>query len=215
MATFNSISQEPKQTRQAWEDALRAQHYAHGRWAQSARARRTNRREQFLVDQLLEQADSIDSALDVPCGTGRFEAPLARHALRLWAADASHAMLSQYEGQSPRIQFSADAIPFCTASIDLVFCFRLLHHFEESQTRVHILKELARVSRRYVLVSYWDAACLQSWRHRLLGRKTKRHAIPRLQFETEAKAAGLKVVAREPLRRGVSEQVIVLLEVKP
>jgi len=188
-------------------------HYAEGRWKQKARARRTDRRERFLVGQLLEQADSIHSALDVPCGAGRFESTIAQHAVQLLAADASYAMLQQYNGHATRIQFSADAIPFSNSSFDLVFCYRLLHHFAESETRIRTMRELARVSRRYVLVSYWDEACLQTWRHRLLKHKMKRHAISRVLFEKEVAEAGLRAVAREPLRRGISEQVLVLLEV--
>ena len=65
----------------------------------------------------------------------------------------------------------ADArrLPFASASVDVVTCSQLLHHFEEGEIPL-VLRELDRVSRGWVIVSdlrrSWLAACgfwLASW----------------------------------------------------
>jgi ubiquinone/menaquinone biosynthesis C-methylase UbiE len=63
----------------------------------------------------------------------------------------------------------ARALPVATASVDVVTCSQLLHHFEEDEIPV-VLRELDRVARGWVVVSdlrrSWVAACgfwLVSW----------------------------------------------------
>jgi ubiquinone/menaquinone biosynthesis C-methylase UbiE len=63
----------------------------------------------------------------------------------------------------------ARALPVATASVDVVTCSQLLHHFEEDEIPV-VLRELDRVARGWVVVSdlrrSWVAACgfwLMSW----------------------------------------------------
>jgi SAM-dependent methyltransferase len=48
----------------------------------------------------------------------------------------------------------ADArhLPFADASVDVVICSQVLHHFEDAELSV-VLAELARVARRYTIVS--------------------------------------------------------------
>ena len=60
-------------------------------------------------------------------------------------------------------------LPFADASVDVVTCSQLLHHFEDSEIPL-VLRELDRVSRGWVIVSdlrrSWLAACgfwLVSW----------------------------------------------------
>jgi SAM-dependent methyltransferase len=63
----------------------------------------------------------------------------------------------------------ARRLPLATASVDLVTCSQVLHHFEEDDITV-VLRELDRVARQWVVVSdlrrSWLAACgfwLVSW----------------------------------------------------
>jgi ubiquinone/menaquinone biosynthesis C-methylase UbiE len=63
----------------------------------------------------------------------------------------------------------ARALPVATASVDVVTCSQLLHHFEDDEIPV-VLRELDRVARGWVVVSdlrrSWVAACgfwLMSW----------------------------------------------------
>ncbi|MBL7007768.1 MAG: class I SAM-dependent methyltransferase, partial [Planctomycetes bacterium] len=113
---------------------------------------------------------------------------------------------------APPLQASAAALPFAADSFDLVFCFRLLHHFAQPAERQAVLAELARVSRRWALVSYFDAASFQAWRHRVRGRRTVRFAQSNRAFDQESAAAGFAPRRRLWVARGISEQVLALLE---
>ena len=52
----------------------------------------------------------------------------------------------------PAIRANALALPFRSHSVDIVFCSQLLHHFDRRESIV-ILREMARVARRCVIVS--------------------------------------------------------------
>ena len=201
-------------TRQEYESAERAAHYAKLRWTRSPRARRTAAREERIVRGMLTRCGPLAVVLDVPCGTGRFGRALAEAAgnPRVIAADASLAMLAEHPDGTQRVAGSAAALPFIADCADAVLCARLLHHFETSMQRSAVLTELARVSRRWVVTSYYDMRSWQAFRNRVRGRFRGRWPVPREVFEADVRRAGLVVRDRVPLLRGISEQVWVLLE---
>ncbi len=217
-----------EELRRSYEAEGVAEHYAGARWQGSRHARRTHRKELRLVAELLEQAAQesgpLGTVLDVPCGAGRFQALLRLHGERLLGADIARPMVGQTgdsvaaRGRSEPlglVQASADRLPLAEDAVDLVFCFRLLHHYPRSEQRRSVLAELGRVSRRWALVSYFDAASFQAWRHRVRKRRTVRFAQPNAEFEAEAAAAGFRVRERRWIARGISEQVLALLERRP
>jgi ubiquinone/menaquinone biosynthesis C-methylase UbiE len=203
----------PRKLRQEYESTRRAAHYRDDRWTRSRRARRTNAKELAIVGAFVEGCGTLDDVLDMPCGSGRFRELLRRSATRLWSADASLEMLRAAPTGS-QLQASAHALPLVGDAVDLILCSRLLHHFEHGIERAAVLDELARVSRRWVILSYFDAACLQAWRNRLRGRFRGRFPVARRSFAAEVAAAGLVERRRRYIRRGFSEQVWVLLEVQ-
>ena len=76
----------PEQLRQEYESEPRAAHYRNNRWTRSSRARRTDAKEQAIVESFLQHAavqmlegKSIARVLDLPCGTGRFRTMLERN----------------------------------------------------------------------------------------------------------------------------------------
>jgi SAM-dependent methyltransferase len=85
-------------------------------------------------------------ALDVGAGNG-FSTTYAPPHLDVVATDGSWRMLSRHPGQA-RVIADATALPFAGGAFDLVFCWELLHHVEEPW---RALREMARVSRKYVL----------------------------------------------------------------
>ena len=197
-----------------YEAAGRAEHYASGRWDATTHARRTDRREQKIVARWLRGCAPVACALDVPCGTGRFRPLLEGNAPLVLAVDAARSMLVGHGG-ALRLQASAHALPFSAGSFDLVLCSRLLHHFAASAEREAVLQELARVSRRWAIVSHFDASRFQAWRSRRRRRADGRHAISCRQFRAEAEAAGWRERHRAWVLRGVSEQAWVFLEKEP
>ena len=116
------------------------------------------------------------SLLDV--GTGMADIPRKarerarerRLALDVFGLDAAES-LARAAGSTLDGSVCGDArrLPFATASVDLVGCSQLLHHFEEDEIPV-VLRELDRVASEWVVVSdlrrSWLAACgfwLVSW----------------------------------------------------
>lgn len=203
----------PQQLRQEYESTERAAHYRDNRWTRSARARRTNAKELAIVERFLMQCAPLPLAMDVPCGTGRFRALLQSHAEELLSVDASFEMLAAAPSQ-PQLQASAHKLPVVDHAVDFILCSRLLHHFEASAERLIVLQELARVSSRWIVLSYFDSANFQAWRNRLRGKFRGRFPISQVQFAAEIQAAGLVERQRCYIRRSFSEQVWVLLEVQ-
>lgn len=196
--------------RAEYEAGGRAEHYAGGRWDGTPHARRTDRRERAIVGAWLGRCAPLGRVLDVPRGTGRFTELLAARAGSVIAADAAAAMLRQ--GAGGGVQASAHALPFRDGAFDLALCARLLHHLGAEEERRIVLRELARVTNRWLIASHFDRTSFQAWRSRLRRRGDGRHAIAVAQFDREAAACGWAPRARAWIARGISEQTWVLLE---
>jgi ubiquinone/menaquinone biosynthesis C-methylase UbiE len=215
--------------RAQYESEQHAQTYAQHRWTETRHARATHRWECRTLERFLNLADLAPSVepllasesgarlattiLDLPCGTGRFTDLLDSHCAQLLQGDLAGAMLAQRQNQrSWALQGSLHQLPLADDSVDLAFCFRVLHHFPERELRIQVLRELARVSRKWVLTSYYDAHSLPIWRDRLRGRERSLTPVSHAQFTQEAAQAGLKVVLRGFRQRWFSQQVIALLQ---
>jgi 2-polyprenyl-3-methyl-5-hydroxy-6-metoxy-1,4-benzoquinol methylase len=99
------------------------------------------------------------SLLDV--GTGLADIPArARLAaarrgitLRTLGVDEAETLASLARGLlDASVCADARRLPFADASVDLVICSQVLHHFEDAEISI-VLAELSRVARRYVIVS--------------------------------------------------------------
>jgi SAM-dependent methyltransferase len=97
--------------------------------------------------------------LDMPCGTGKLAKVLTTMETEVVGADLSMAMMALARGAYPASRFrgfacgSAERLPFCTAAFDTAVCLRLMHLVPPA-TRRNMMKELARVTSRHVIVSF-------------------------------------------------------------
>lgn len=205
----------------AWKHVYRdpafAERYARKR-AAGASTRKREAREAALVESLLARAALAPAArvLDCPAGTGRFTAQLAARGLRVTAADIALPMLARVPGEGGRAVADALRLPFATGAFDLVLCVRLLHHVPTAAERARLFAELARVSRRYVLLSFFHRASFHELRDRVLGAlrpfEKTRHATTRGEISREAAPHGLAVRASAPMLRWLKRPWFVLLE---
>jgi ubiquinone/menaquinone biosynthesis C-methylase UbiE len=147
--------------RQRMQAAAEAEKYAH-RFEKGAR-RRINLREQRAVELILAGLGKIDFILDIPAGAGRFLDVLSRHCRRLIESDVAleillHARQKAVEANlaTDVVQGNASRLPLTDQAVDLIFCNRLLHHLLQRPERASVLREFHRVSRRHVLVSFFD-----------------------------------------------------------
>jgi ubiquinone/menaquinone biosynthesis C-methylase UbiE len=170
--------------------------------------RLSNWREQRMAARALALAGNPAIVLDLPCGTGRFWPLLAQKQNRtILAADNSEAMLAVAREINPpnllaRIKTfpcSAFDIPMENASVDLIFCMRLLHHITRSEDRLAILKEFHRVARETVAISLWVDGNYKAFRQRKLEahRTYKTHqnriVLERAMVEREFADAGFVI----------------------
>lgn len=189
--------------------------------------RLNDRREQGLLARCLALTGHNESLVDVGCGPGRFWPTLAQSdSNELYALDVSHAMLRFARERhgvelASRFRLSAGsvlALPFTDQAFDTVACLRLLHHFGDAVQRRTALAELARITRRYVVVSLWTDGNYKAWRRSRLERRrggrayANRYVTPRPVLDADFAASGLVPRQHFDLVPGYSQWRYYLLE---
>ncbi|MBI4605568.1 MAG: methyltransferase domain-containing protein [Planctomycetes bacterium] len=178
-------------------------------------------RERRLVERLLDRVGRCDRALDVPCGAGRLSGLIAEHASRLYEVDYSRQMLKLCRANAGTYRplvaaASAFQLPFPDRAFDLVVSIRLSHHIPEREARKDHLRELFRVSRRHVLVTFFGEESLKNrlreLYRRLGGRKRSKHTLSRGEVEGLAREHGFEVLDSRVISAVFSGHCFALLE---
>lgn len=172
----------------------------------------TDRRERAALRALLTLTTPGGGPwLDAPCGAGRMSGELPGPVIQV---DRDPAMVRACGPEWPRACASVHALPFADATFGGALCHRLLQHIPTPVERITILRELARVTRGPIVVSFFDACSAQHMRRQLRRRLGKprsgRCAVRRRDMVAEMAAAGLRPLAFRALRRFVAEQTLVL-----
>jgi hypothetical protein len=99
---------------------------------------------------------------------------------------------------------SAFHIPLRDNAVDGTVCVRLAHHLPTAVERERLLRELLRVSRRFVVMTYFDHHSLKNLLRRL--RRPFNRKEPKMTMTTErvaalAREAGARLVDAPPLSR--------------
>ncbi len=171
---------------------------------------RVHLKEEAALKQILAGLKPVEIALDIPCGTGRLSPLLAKAAKQIILADASSMMLEVACGDYPHLPARyllsrAERIELADDSVDIAFCHRLLHHVPDRALRGRVLSELARVSRMYVILSYYPPGFrtrFRRWLRRLLGMTKEGTSTFSLRtFIDETQAAGLQLARSTTIRR--------------
>lgn len=181
-------------------------------------------REERVVQALLARVGAVATALDVPSGYGRFAPVLEAVSERLVFGDVDRSRLLGLRG-SGRLHARPDvvalhvagALPFFDDAFDLVFHLRYLHHVRSPAEREAVLAEIVRVSRRWVVLSYYRRpnlhSLVQAFQRATRGNRRRRVTMmDRRQFARAVRAAGLRPVRDRSVLPGVHAQRVVLLE---
>ena len=191
----------------------------------------THALERRALERVLRRLGQLERVLDAPVGAGRLLGVVSKHARgQVVGLDVSAEMLSRAGGQIEQedaegraqsvglLQGDLLALPFAAGSFEAVVCVRFLHHLRSGRLRVSALRELARVSRRYLVVTFFDALGIgglrQGWK-RLRGKKVNSWAVPLGRFQVEAARAGLRMVDSSAVLAGLKEEHILVLEKDP
>lgn len=204
-----------------------AKHYAKKRF--SGWRLRTHKKEEKMVEHFFKIVGKNESILDLPCGTGRFQKQLWEHTSSLTEMDFSSAMLKEAKENMVhnfpqechhKINFfegSVFDIPFSENEFDLVFSMRLYHHFSEEEQRLKILHELKRVSRKWIIISFYNKHSYlharRVFKEKYKSRPSYRFSISIEQFKKEVKQTGLELHTFSSRARYFSEQTLALLSV--
>ena len=131
-----------------------------------------------------------------------------------------NALISRQENPFQNIDFKkadAENLPFPDNSLDCVLSIRFMHHID-SATRIRILRDMARVSRHWVIIDYRHR---YSFRYRMRAVKLKlgltRRVLPRVsrdELEHEFSTAGIKIVKVIPVGK-FSDKWIVVGDCRP
>ena len=160
--------------------------------------------------------------LDVPSGRGRFTSRILEAGYRLTSADLSEPMLraaideagaaSAFRGA---VRCDAERLPFGAGSFDMVLSVRFLFHVPPD-LRAGILREFARVSRRFVVVDVRHKYCwtthTKRWKAWILRRAPPSKRASLAEIDRDLEAAGLRLARRIWLAPGLLEKMLLVCE---
>jgi len=190
--------------------------------------RRKDRLEMECIGRALAGVPRGSLVLDLPCGTGRITTYLVRLGYRVHAADYSEHMVdlarqacaaeSGDDGRSlaESVSFSQQDVTkttFADGEFDAVACNRLLHHYADPAQRREALRELSRICKGPIAVSFYRSLSLSALRLRLVsalrGVVPGRKPIPLAAFREDLTAVGLELESVHPVRYLISPQTVV------
>ena len=160
-------------------------------------------REFGLLDRMLSNQGRCKVLLDLPCGGGRLSLPMARYADLLLEADIAAGQLRYgcVHGRVPTRQAwmlaSGFHIPLRDASVDGTVCVRLNHHLPTEAERERLVRELLRVSKRFLIMTFFDYHSLKNRLRRLrrwFNRKPPKSTMKVAELQRLAKDCGATLV---------------------
>ena len=205
-----------------------AEDYDFHRFSTPERQKR-NARKWAAIRKALSRTTGVRTILDLPCGTGRFTGALAREGFEIVGSDISLEMLRKAASVTAAeiaagqrltvrgyLQANAEALPLRSDSLDCVVCIRFMMHVDPA-TRVRMLREFARVSRRWVIVDYRHKYTFRYVLTHTFGKlglgRSPLSRVSRKDLEAELRAGGFAI--REVIRVStplLSDKWVVLAE---
>lgn len=163
--------------------------------------RQSRQRDFKLIKERIARVGRCKLILDLPCSGSCLTPAFSDSAALVIEADTAHGQLLFSRAESsvatPRIWMTASAfhIPLRDASVDGTICVRLSHHLPT---------ELLRVSRRFVIMTFFDHHSLKNLLRRL--RRPFNRQPPKMTMTTVcvaelAMAGGARLIAAPPLSR--------------
>ncbi len=152
--------------------------------------------------------------LEVACGPARWREAFAGH--ESVHCDLSPEMLAHFRSLCPDatlVRADAARLPFADDSFDAIVTIRFVSHLR-GEYRRQVLRELARVSRRTVILDGRHIYNLRYWsrwvRYRLGLVHADKLRHTRAEFERELRDAGLELRETRSIAWGVSGRVLLL-----
>ena len=167
------------------------------------------RREYKVIRKCFGITGPVDTILDLPSGAGRLFRAFQPFGRRFVEMDISLEMLKfarqNLEEWKPSMSVgSAFSLPLKDRAVDLAFSARLFHHVPDREERHRYIRELCRVSRKHVIVTFFHTWSLKNILRML--RRPFNGKKPKVTMTTEelrevARGVGWEVVTTIPLSR--------------
>lgn len=169
----------------------------------------STRREVKVIGKCFAITGPVDTILDFPSGAGRLFQAYQPFGKRFFAFDISLEMLrfarqNLMEWKPSMSVGSAFSMPLKDRSVDAAFSARLFHHVPDSAERLRYLRELFRVSRKFVVLTFfhtWSLKNLLRMIRRPFNRKKPKVTMTTGELRAIAREAGWELVATIPLSR--------------
>lgn len=187
-------------TENIYDDPQYIERYAKKRCRSKTTRHRRRKELQYIRHGLsLLEVEPGATVLDMPSGTGWLSEVLAEDGYDVYPADLSLAMLEVLLKDHSHLADRALCcdilhLPFPDDTFDVAVSIRMFHHFPDGETREKALSELARVSRRGVILSFFHSVSLHALVNRIRGIDHVRFALPLSTLRKEAAAVGLELV---------------------
>jgi len=192
-----------------YQTVERAAAYNHG-YQRKVHKRIGTRHEWKIIRRHLDRVGHSRVILELPCGGGRITPSFADTADFIIEADIAIGQIRYGRSTStlttPRAWMTASAfhIPLRDGAVDGTICIRLAHHLPTPAEQDRLFQELMRVSRRFVIVTFFDHYSLKNLTRRM--RHPFNRKPPKMTMTTErvaelAKKGGGRLVAAPPLSR--------------
>lgn len=193
------------------------------RWSILSR-RWSNSRKLRAIGKAIELASALDgpikTALDIPCGTGRIFPVLFSKDIHVTGADLSLEMMQVAKSKFREVKLKdgfircdAVSLPFTDGRFDAVFSIRFLFHLPVDIRR-RALKEIARISRQWVIVDYRHKYTLKyrlkSLKQRLRLSRKAYHRVSRQDIAEDFQQARLELVKVFPTFPLFSDKWVIL-----
>ena len=167
-----------------YQDKTVAEEYAYNRFSYPEGREEYEATKQALA-RALESIPGTDTILDAPCGSGRFTGFFHENGYSYFGGEISMEMIrllvketKGWKGTPPLVRCDAEHLPFKDNVFDCVVTIRFLNHNIPSSVREEILKEMRRVSKKWLIVMahrlkrVGPFVFLKVFIRRLFGRKT-------------------------------------------
>lgn len=177
-----------------------------------------NAREHNVMKTLLNMIPQKNSrVLNAPCGFGRFSGLFAPSNTPVTYFDLHPKMVLRCKQQygvreNTFINGNLRFLPFKNDSFDLVMTIRFFHHYFTPHDRIEMLRELQRVCRRHIIITYYRNTVLHKLAKKLNNKGNKIVMFDKSQFNREVESARLRVVCEKVPLPLFHAQRFVLLE---
>lgn len=142
-------------------------HEYHAEYERKLHRKLSDRRERRIYRRFFRAMGRPDVVLDLPAGAGRLYEFLADRSGRVLEGDWSESMLAldraEHAGAAlGYVRCSGLAVPLRDGAVDATFSIRLSHHLPTQAEREAHLSELFRVTRGWVVVTWFSATSLKN-----------------------------------------------------